>query len=455
VARLFTAASSEIAANTTAAPLTAVPLTMAGWARLTALGSVTRIMCEIRDKDNGTSQRAGWRVEMNNNEQVVARSSSSNGSSSAAGGTMTPGVWHHVGGVFSSNASRIAYLDGTAGSAETTSRIPANVDCVLLGAGLISASTVNLPWDGGLIEWAIWNVALTADEMAMLAAGVHPRRIRPANLVWRQASDDQRHIVLDDVSGLHLTLSGTQYVPDIPPQLLARNPKRTARIYSFPSGASGTTVSVPAGSLTLTGYAPTVATTANQTIAVPSGTLTLTGNNPTVVASDHKTIAIPVGTLTHTGLDPTVTVSGAGSVTVAVPSGTLTLGGLAPTVIATGNITVEIPAGSLSLTGYAPTVLTPRLVEVPSGTLTLTGNNPTVITTSNQVLSIPSGTLTLTGFAPTVIGEVVSSNKGGFSGWTEFDYKLRQRLRKQALAQAALEDDEEALAILLATLLRR
>jgi hypothetical protein len=106
--------------------------------------------------------------------------------------------------------------------------------------------------------------------------------------------------------------------------------KQTARIYSFPSGASGTTISVPAGSLTLTGYAPTV------------------------VTSDHKTISVPSGTLTLTGYAPTVSV--AANVLVSVPFGTLTLTGYAPTVLTTANQTVSVPSGTLTLTGYAPTV---------------------------------------------------------------------------------------------------
>lgn len=50
------------------------------------------------------------------------------------------------------------------------------------------------------------------------------------------------------------------------------------------AGGSGTTVSVPAGALTLTGYAPTVIAGGGQLIAVPLGTLLLTGYAPQVVA---------------------------------------------------------------------------------------------------------------------------------------------------------------------------
>jgi len=45
-------------------------------------------------------------------------------------------------------------------------------------------------------------------------------------------------------------------------------------------------VSVPVGSLTLTGFAPTAVATANQKVAVPKGSLTLTGFAPTVSIGD-------------------------------------------------------------------------------------------------------------------------------------------------------------------------
>lgn len=170
-----------------------------------------------------------------------------------------------------------------------------------------------------------------------------------------------------------------------PWQLFA--PQRTARIYSFPTG-SGTTVSVPAGAITLTGYAPTVSFTAHQTIAVPKGALVLSAFAPTVSTSAAQTIAVPLASLTLTGF--------------------------APTVAATAHQTISVPAASLTLTAYAPTVYTTAVtsIAVPKGTLTLTGYAPTINYTANATIGVPAGALTLTGYAPTVIG-------GTSSVWTQ------------------------------------
>ena len=183
------------------------------------------------------------------------------------------------------------------------------------------------------------------------------------------------------------------------------------------------TVSVPAGTLTLTGYAPGVAATDHQTIAVPSGSLTLAGYAPSVVAP--QAVSVPAGALTLTGYAPTV-VAISGQV-VGVPAGALTLTGYAPTVLAP--VSVAVPAGVLTLTGYAPTVEAPRTIGVPAGALTLTGYAPTVETTSNQSVDVPAGSLTLTGYAPTVLGTLVTPDTptkrgGGISRFVEARKRL-------------------------------
>lgn len=89
--------------------------------------------------------------------------------------------------------------------------------------------------------------------------------------------------------------------------VLARSRTFTFNLRPAVAGGSGTTVSVPAGSLTLTGYAPTVTATANISVSVPAGALTLTGGAPTVATTANVEIAVPAGALTLTALAPTVT----------------------------------------------------------------------------------------------------------------------------------------------------
>ena len=98
------------------------------------------------------------------------------------------------------------------------------------------------------------------------------------------------------------------------------------------SGATDATVTPGVGSLTLTGYAPTVTAQKNITVTPGAGSLTLTGFAPTVSATQSKTVLPGTGTLTITGYAPSVTVPT--SVTVTPGAGALTITGYAPSVVA-------------------------------------------------------------------------------------------------------------------------
>ena len=168
------------------------------------------------------------------------------------------------------------------------------------------------------------------------------------------------------------------------------------------AGGGGTTISVPAGSLALTGFAPIVSATANQTIAVPAGALTLAGFAPTVNVGANQTISVPAGSLTITGFAPTVNVGV--NQNIAVPAGSLSLTGFAPTISTSANQPIAVPVGSLTLTGFAPTVVQTahQTISVPLGTLVMAGYAPTVSASGSYTISVPLGALVLTGYAPVV-----------------------------------------------------
>lgn len=92
-------------------------------------------------------------------------------------------TWYHMGGVHLTNASRRAYLNGVVGTGDSTDDgaidTPTRFDTGVLNptAGLTGFL------EGTVAEVAIWNIALTAAEMAALASGISPLLMRPANLV--------------------------------------------------------------------------------------------------------------------------------------------------------------------------------------------------------------------------------------------------------------------------------
>ena len=99
----------------------------------------------------------------------------------ASTASYSAGTWQHVAGVFRNSDSRIAYLDGVAGTESTLSRPASGMDSLILGQWASGASS--RPLDGSLAECAIWNVTLTAGEILSLSKGVTATTIRPASLV--------------------------------------------------------------------------------------------------------------------------------------------------------------------------------------------------------------------------------------------------------------------------------
>jgi len=99
---------------------------------------------------------------------------------------------------------------------------------------------------------------------------------------------------------------------------------------------------------------------------------------------------------------------------------------------ASGSLDVQATRDSLVLVEYSASIGLSRNVQASRDSLTLVEHKATVVG----------------GSAP-----VVLSKAGGYE-WHESDYKLRARLRKLALRQAHFEDEEETLAILLASLMR-
>jgi len=97
-------------------------------------------------------------------------------------GTYTNGNWASAAGLFTSSTSRTAYLNGTAGTANTDSGTPSSVDTLGINARW------NVSWGSfssqNCAEVAVWNTNLTAAEITSLSKGFSPRRIRPQSLVW-------------------------------------------------------------------------------------------------------------------------------------------------------------------------------------------------------------------------------------------------------------------------------
>lgn len=106
-----------------------------------------------------------------------------NGKDAFAPSNFSDGDWHSLVGVQSGATSRVFYADGVAGTANTDDADPASDVLDRTTAGMLALNGNHVSTArGDIAEVAIWSVALTADEAAMLAARVCPLLVRPAAL---------------------------------------------------------------------------------------------------------------------------------------------------------------------------------------------------------------------------------------------------------------------------------
>jgi hypothetical protein len=130
-------------------------------------------------------------------------------SSEAQAANITFNRWQHGCGVWASSSSRACYLNGANKGTDSTAITTGTLDTGFVGVGSGGSAYAQF-WPGSIAEAAVWNAALSDQEVAALAAGLNPRRIRPASLVaywplWGLASPEPD--LSDSANNLTLTAS--------------------------------------------------------------------------------------------------------------------------------------------------------------------------------------------------------------------------------------------------------
>lgn len=176
--RGFTTATTDRLTTGTAL-VVGVPVTISCWMHTTAVTENGVLVSLINSATNAANYLT-FRGAVGG-DPVGAQSWDGVGAVAAAlsAGSVSVNTWHHVGGVWSAADNRAVFLDG-AKTSETTSVTVAGQNQTNVGVFLASSTCT---YSGQIAEVGIWNVALTDAEMASLAKGCSPTRVRPQSLV--------------------------------------------------------------------------------------------------------------------------------------------------------------------------------------------------------------------------------------------------------------------------------
>ena len=161
----------------TSPTITSTPITFALW------------FYDLSDRDTGVAVSVGDSSNLNNyhsltisRSQVWAQSRGGGSAQKSSVSGVTINQWEHAAGIFASSTSRTVFLNGIAGTTNTTSVSPTGIDLLRIGAISTSAASP-IGFDGYIAEVAIWDIALSVGDIQALAGGASPPLIRPNNLV--------------------------------------------------------------------------------------------------------------------------------------------------------------------------------------------------------------------------------------------------------------------------------
>jgi|688.fasta_scaffold120131_2 hypothetical protein len=165
----------------TSTPVTAEPFTMACWFNPAVVtdGALMSI------GNSATTNR--FQMSSNIAQPGSALSISSVGASTATVNTTTAigqNRWQHAAAVCTRTAGTTTlaiYLNGAGKNTTTTTVSPVGINNIMTG-GRWSGGTRAFFFNGRIAEVAIWNAALTDDEVLSLSKGFAPSLIRPSNL---------------------------------------------------------------------------------------------------------------------------------------------------------------------------------------------------------------------------------------------------------------------------------
>lgn len=163
------------------APVTAAPFTMGCWFRVANVTSHYELMW-LGNK-NDTDEE--WRLQARGNEtgdpvQFRLEDSGSFPFAETTAG-FTVDTWHHACAVEAGVTDHRVFLDGANKGTETATTVsPDGVNRISIGRE--GDSTPGKYINGRIAEAFLYDVALTDQEVSVLASGVCPIRVRPANL---------------------------------------------------------------------------------------------------------------------------------------------------------------------------------------------------------------------------------------------------------------------------------
>jgi hypothetical protein len=197
----------------TSAVVTGYPVTMACWANVDNLTARHGLM-QLRRSADGFSDIVLVADGASADKILAAVEVPPEGYDAATTAAFTANTWFHAAGVFASDTSRSAFLNGGSKGTDTMSLVLETLNATQIGQWNYNDGVQLNYTNGRIAEAAIWNVALTDAEVSLLALGYSPLFVRPGSLVSYWPIIGRYSPEIDVVGGLGLTLNAAPAVAE-------------------------------------------------------------------------------------------------------------------------------------------------------------------------------------------------------------------------------------------------
>jgi hypothetical protein len=216
VSREFTASSSEYL-QSTSPPVTAYPFTLACWAYHTNTGNAVCLGLSDASRTNGWA----W-IGLDTDHSARGGTFGSGNQAGYLNSTTTTTIntWAHICTVNAATDDHRIYLDGGGKNTNSTTAPLNSIDNI--SVGMMRDSSPGYAFDGLIADAGVWDVALSDDEVSMLAVGYSPLFVRPQNLVFYAPL--YRDEDFDRVGGVILTAYNTPTIAAHPPLIYPAQP---------------------------------------------------------------------------------------------------------------------------------------------------------------------------------------------------------------------------------------
>ncbi len=201
--------------------VTAPPFSMFAWYYSTS-ASGNQTLISIGGQNGAFTEARGFKLCLgfaSGGENGVFAETRQNFTAPAAKTSVAPSanVWQNACGVWAGIADRRAFLNGGSKGTNTTSLTVTAGDLKRTAVGLTRELGNYFGMVGQIAHPAIWNVALTDAEVAMLAAGISPLRVRPEALVMYLPYLGRDGPEIDIIKARTLTVTGATSSNNDPP----------------------------------------------------------------------------------------------------------------------------------------------------------------------------------------------------------------------------------------------